>query len=217
MDWVQVQAIGALLGAFATFFAAAIALYLGLRKPRKHLSINVNFYEKKHVLARLVNPRYLILASELHDDDSDDRLLGFNVRNACSEEIVLIGFLERARFNRSFDAVKKRLSRIGRHTVSSPTSKGFISIKCYFGDMPYLFKSAVSIKPNDQKLLCVDYDCIKTTQIDRDKSDLFDLKQPLTFYALDADGRRYPIRTRIPAENFYTELTCTMSHANWLE
>ena len=47
MSWEAIQGIDTICGAAATFFAALVALYFGLRKPKKSLSISVNFYENK--------------------------------------------------------------------------------------------------------------------------------------------------------------------------
>lgn len=58
MGYDAINAIGTVLGAIATSAACIVALYLGLRKPKKSLSISVNFYEKTHVVNKVVNPQY---------------------------------------------------------------------------------------------------------------------------------------------------------------
>lgn|GEM_PF-3392586 len=217
MEWNQIQAISSVLGVVATFSASAVALYLGQRKPKKYLSISANFYEKDRVIRGAIDPRYLILAADLDSDGGDDRLLGFNVRNACNEEIVLVGFLERAHFNRAVKTFCRRLLHLRKRALSIGTKYGYFSIDCRFGDMPYMFNSVVAIKPNEQQLFCIDYDCIKATQIDRKKSGMFCLEKPLRFFAMDVEGKRYLVTSKVPAENFYKEKTCRMIKTHWLD
>lgn len=66
-------------------------------------------------------------------------------------------------------------------------------------------------------LFCIDYDCLKRTPLDREKSNLFDLKKPLSIYAVDIFGALYKSTFKIPAENFITEKTCTMKKDHWLD
>lgn len=217
MDWNAIQAIGTIFGATATFFAALIALYLGLRKPKRTLFISAYFYEKRHVLSGVISPNYLVLASDLKDEQADDRLLGFNVRNDCCEDVVLIGFVDRARFDRSFKTLVKRAKRLKRRSISFSAEHGYLSINLRYGDMPYLLGSPIKIKRGKQKLLCIDYDLLRRTQLSREKSGLFDLRKPLKFFALDIQGTMYKSSFRIPAENFLTEKTCTMRKTHWLD
>ena len=217
MSWEAVQAIGAIFGAAATFSASLIALYLGLRKPKRSLSISVNFYERCHILNDAFSPDYLILASDLDNDEADDRLLGFNVRNNINEDIVLVGFIERARFKYSPRALLKRVMRLKRKSISYPTKRGYLSIDSCYGDMPYLFGRPIKIVRREEKLLCIDYDCLKSTQSSRKESNLFDMEKPLRFFALDIDGAKYKANFKVPAEGFLTEETCTMKKKHWLE
>lgn len=90
-----------------------------ITKTQESLSIRVNFYEKSHVVNKVIDPRYMILASELNDEDAGPLLLGFNTRNNCTEDVVIVGFSERARFNHTFKALFKRLSRM-RHKKPPP-------------------------------------------------------------------------------------------------
>lgn len=217
MNWEAIQAIGTVCGAAATFFAALVALYFGLRKPKRSLSINVNFYEKSHILNDLLSPDCLILASDLDDDRADKRLLGFNVRNNSNEDIVLVGFIERARFNYVPKTLFKRVKRLKKKPISYPTKRGYFSIDSCYGDMLYLFGRPIRIIGGEQKLFCIDYDCLKSTQSSRQESNLFDMEKPLYFFALDIDGAKYEANFKIPAENFLTEKTCTMRKEHWLE
>ena len=217
VNWEAIQAIGTIFGAAATFLAALIALYLGLRKPKKSLSISVNFYEKSHVRDDVLSPDYLILASDLDKNKADERLLGFNVRNNSNEDILLVGFIERARFNNSPRILLKRVRELKRKSISYPTTRGYLSIDTRYGDMPYLFGRPIKIIGKEQKLLCIDYDCLKNTQSSRRDSSLFNMEKPLHFFALDIDGAMYKASFKIPAENFLTEKTCTMRKTHWLD
>lgn len=156
MNYDAINAIGTVLSAIATSSACIVALYLGLRKPKKNLSIRVNFYEKSHVVNKVIDPRNMILASELNDKDAGPLLLDFNTRNNCIEDVVMVGFSERARFNHTIKALFKRLSRM-RH------------------------------------------------------------KKPLKFFAIDIEGNRYKVASKIPAENFYKEKTCRLIKQHWLD
>ncbi|MEC4185082.1 hypothetical protein VJ918_09705 [Adlercreutzia sp. R21] len=217
MNWEAIQAIGTICGAAATFFAALIALYFGLRKPKRSLSISVNFYEKSHILNDIFSPDYLILASDLDDNQADDRLLGFNVRNNSNEDIILVGFIERARFNHFPKTILKRVKRLKKKSISYPTKRGYLSIDSCFGDKHYLFGRPIKIIGREQKLLCIDYDCLKSTQSSRQESNLFDMEKPLQFFAIDIDGVKFKASFKIPAKNFLTEKTCTMRKKYWLE
>ncbi|MDD6785374.1 MAG: hypothetical protein PUD81_03840 [Eggerthellales bacterium] len=217
MNYEAISAVGTVFGAIATSTASVIALYLGLRKPKKNLSISTHFYEKSCVIAQVIEPRFLILASDLNDEDSNPLLLGFNVRNSCAEDIALIGFSECARFNHAIKTMSKRLSKVRKKKYSSLTKDGFISLDMRFGEMCYLFDRPVLIKPNERQLLAIDCDCIKRTQIDREKSELFNLKEPLSFFAIDIEGNRYKVSSKIPAENFYVEKTCRLNKRHWLD
>lgn len=217
MSWEAIQGIDTICGAAATFFAALVALYFGLRKPKKSLSISVNFYEKSHIINDLFSPDYLILASDLDNNQADDRLLGFNVRNNSNEDIVLVGFIERARFNHFPKTLLKRAKRLKRKSISYPTKRGYLSVDSCYGDKPYLFGRPIKIIAREQKLLCIDYDCLKSTQSSRQESNLFDMAKPLHFFALDIDGAKYKANFKIPAENFLIEKTYTMRKKHWLE
>lgn len=217
MSWEAIQGIGTICGATATFFAALVALYFGLRKPKKSLSISVNFYEKSHIISELFSADYLILASDLNNNQADDRLLGFNIRNNSNEDIVLVGFIERARFNCFPKTLFKRVKRLKRKLISYPTKRGYLSIDSCYGDMPYLLERPIKISGREQKLLCIDYDCLKSTQLSRQESNLFNMAKPLRFFALDIDGAKYKVNFKIPAENFLIEKTCTMRRKHWLE
>lgn len=177
MNWDAIQAFGTIYSAMATLFASLVALYLGLRKPKKDLSINAYFYEKSHVLDNLIQPDYLILASDLEDNQTDDRLLGLGVHNNCGDDVVLVGFIDRAHFNYSPKTLIKRVRQHKRKASSFPTAHGYLSINSRYGDMPYLFRSPVKILRGQQMLFCIDYDCLKRTPLDREKSNLFDLKK----------------------------------------
>lgn len=217
MDYDAINAIGTVLGAIATSVACIVALYLGLRKPKKSLSISVNFYEKTHVVDKVINPQYMILASDLNDGDAGPLLLGLNIRNNCTEDVVVVGLSECARFKHTIKALFKRLSRTRHKKVSFLTKDGFISINLRFGEKHYPFGRPVLIKPNERQLLAVDCDCIKRVQIDREKSKLFNLKKPLKFFAIDIEGNRYKVASKIPAENFYKEKTCQLIKRHWLD
>lgn len=217
MDWNQVQAIGSLLSALATFSAAMIALYLGLRKPAKRLSIETYFYEKSQIDCGAIAPDHLVTVSNLNERGDDDRLLGFETRNACSEIIVLVGFIEQAQFNRPFSAIRQRLSKGKGKKIAVRVRDGYITTYRRYGEYLYCFGSPVSLEPGSHYLFCVDYDYIKAVQMDREKAGLFDLTKPLAFYAVDIDGKRYPVSSDIPAENFYKELTCRMEKVHWLD
>lgn len=217
MNYDAINAIGTVLSAIATSGACIVALYLGLRKPKKSLSIRVNFYEKSHVVNKVIDPQYMILASELNDEHAGPLLLGFNTRNNYTEDVVIVGFSERARFNHTIKALFKRLSRMRHKKVSSLTKDGFISIDLQFGERFYPFSFPVLIKPNERQLLAVNCDCIKQAQLDREKSRLFNLKKPLKFFAIDIEGNRYKVASKIPAENFYKEKTCRLIKRHWLD
>lgn len=94
MDSELIAAYSSIFGAVATFLSTVVALYLGLRRPRKSLLINSYFYEKSQILRGAIEPCYLILAHDVSDEESDGRKLGFNVLNSCGEEIHIIGFIE---------------------------------------------------------------------------------------------------------------------------
>lgn len=217
MDSELIAAYSSIFGAVATFLSTVVALYLGLRRPRKSLLINSYFYEKSQILRGAIEPRYLILAHDVSDEESDGRMLGFNVFNSCSEEIHIIGFIERAYFNHSIKTLAKRVKRIAKRDVSCFTRHGFISVELSYGDRQYLFNEPVVLNPREQQLLCIDHDVIQATQIIREQSGLFDLERPLTFYALDVEGKRFRVASKIPAENFIKERTCRMSKQNWLD
>lgn len=217
MDSELIAAYSSIFGAVATFLSTVVALYLGLRRPRKSLLINSYFYEKSQILRGAIEPRYLILAHDVSDEESDGRMLGFNVLNSCSEEIHIIGFIERAYFNHSIKTLAKRAKRIAKRDVSCFTRHGFISVELSYGDRQYLFNEPVVLNPREQQLLCIDHDVIQATQIIREQSGLFDLERPLTFYALDVEGKRFRVASKIPAENFIKERTCRMSKQNWLD
>lgn len=217
MDSELIAAYSSIFGAVATFLSTVVALYLGLRRPRKSLLINSYFYEKSQILRGAIEPRYLILAHDVSDEESDGRMLGFNVFNSCSEEIHIIGFIERAYFNHSIKTLAKRVKWIAKRDVSCFTRHGFISVELSYGDRQYLFNEPVVLNPREQQLLCIDHDVIQATQIIREQSGLFDLERPLTFYALDVEGKRFRVASKIPAENFIKERTCRMSKQNWLD
>lgn len=119
MDHDTINAIGTVLGAIATSAACIFALYLGLRKPKKSLSISVNFHEKTHVVNKVIDPRYMILASDLNDEDAGPLLLGLNIKNNCTEDVVVVELSECARFKHTIKALFKRLSKT-RHKKVSP-------------------------------------------------------------------------------------------------
>ena len=217
MDSELIVACSSIFGSIATFLSTAVALYLGLRRPGKSLLINSYFYEKSQVLRGKIEPCFLILAHDLNDEESDGRMLGFNVLNNCGEEIHIIGFIERAYFNRSIKTLAKRIKRISKRDVSCFTRHGFISVELSYGDRQYLFLEPVILKPGEQQLLCIDYDVIQATQISREQSGLFNLERPLAFYALDVEGKHFGVASKIPAENFIKEKTCRMNKHNWLE
>lgn len=201
-------------GNFICLFSSFISW---IAEAKKDLSINAYFYEKSHVLDNLIQPDYLILASDLEDNQTDDRLLGLGVRNNCGDDVVLVGFIDRAHFNYSPKTLIKRMRQHKRKTSSFPTAHGYLSINSRYGDMPYLFRSPVKILRGQQMLFCIDYDCLKRTPLDREKSNLFDLKKPLSIYAVDIFGALYKSTFKIPAENFITEKTCTMKKDHWLD
>lgn len=217
MDSELIAAYSSILGSVATFLSTIVALYLGLKKPRKSLSINSYFYKKSQAICGAIELRYLILAHDLNDEESDKRMLGFNVLNNCSEEIHIIGFIEQAFFNHSIETLAKWIKRISKRGVCHFTKHGFISVELAYGDRPYLFDDPVVLKPREQQLLCIDYDVIRATQINREQSGLFNLEKPLTFYALDVDGNRFRVAPKIPAENFIRERKCQMIKRNWLD
>lgn len=217
MDSELIAAYSSIFGSVATLLSTVAALYLGLKRPRKSLSINSYFYEKSQALRGAIEPRYLILAHDVNGEESDDRMLGFNVTNNCGDEIHIIGFIEQAYFNHSIKTLAKRIKKISKRDVSWFTKYGFKSVKLGYGDRPYLFDEPVVLKPREQQLLCIDYDVIRATQMSREQSGLFDLERPLTFYALDEDGKRFRVTSKIPAENFIREKTCRMSKHNWLD
>ena len=113
MDSELIAAYSSIFGSIATFLSTAVALYLGLRRPRKSLLINSYFYEKSHVLRGKIEPR------DLNDEESDGRMLGFNVLNNCGEEIHIIGFIERAYFNRSIKTLAKRIKGYRKETSAA--------------------------------------------------------------------------------------------------
>lgn len=202
MNWEAFRVSVTICGAAATFFAALITLYLDLCKPKKTLSISVNIYEKNHILNDLFSPDYLILASDLNNDQTDDRFLGFNVRNNSNEDIVLVGFIERARFNHLPKTLLKRIKRLRGKSISYPTKRGYLSIDSCYGDKSYLFERPIKMIGREQKLLCIDYDCLKSTQSSRKESNLFDMEKPLLFLRLTSMGLNIKRTLKFPQRIF---------------
>lgn len=193
MDWQMMSGLGSICCAAATFIAAFVALYIGLRGTAPKMSVRGIFIESKAYASVEDHPNCFSLQCV----------------NTGSKPVYLSHALERAKFNRSIAGIKGFLRSVAsKRRVSSRFVLPTIVKRAYW--MAYSFNSIVEIAPGHSKQIDVPFKWIQDVQRERNELGLFNLEKPMRFYLVDISGRKYRVQTSATPSSFLEVRECRM-------
>ncbi len=194
MDWQALSAIGSMLCALATFFAALVALMIGVRERRISVAARGVFLDDSSFEAMQEHPNC------------------FRIELICNgnQPVFITHIIEGAKFERGRRGFRCYLSSkvIRRRKSFLYASIPDFKIGKYW--MAYPMRETLKLDPGESAEYLIRFSRMKAVQEERKELGIFRLNDSLLLYAVDITGKRYKIESGATPNSFLEHGTCKM-------
>lgn len=200
MDWQAISAVGSLLCAAATFFAALVALMIGPRERKTSVCARGYFLEDK---------RFDLI--EHHPNC-------FKIEFICdgSQPVYITHILEGARFRFCIRGMKcwfESKACCRKHGMYGRDLPNLKSRKYW---ALYPLRGVMKLEPGEIGRFTISFSKMRTVQEERKELGFFDLDAPLSLYAVDVSGKRYKIDSGASPNSFVERRTTKLIRVSQL-
>ena len=198
MDWQAISAVGSLLCAVATFFAALVALAIGCSEHKTSVYARGVFFEDSHFDLVEHHPNC------------------FNIEIICdgNQPVYITHVLEGASFKKnargamSWLESRTRIREYGMMGTGIPN----LSKPKYWTLHP--LSDVMKLEPGEVGRFTISFLRLQAIQKERKELGIFDLEAPLSFYALDVSRKKYKIHAGATPNSFLEEATVKMTRVS---
>ena len=198
MDWQAISAVGSLLCAVATFFAALVALVMGCSERKTSVYARGIFFEDDHYDLFEHHPNC------------------FSIEILCdgNQPVYITHVIEGARFKKNARGAKGWLkSRMHIREYGMP-GRGIPNLRKSKYWTLHPLSSVMKLEPGEVGSFAISFIRLQAIQKERKELGIFDLDAPLSFYALDVSGNKYKIHSGATPDSFLEEATAKMTRAS---
>lgn len=195
MDWQAISAVGSILCAVATFFAALVALAMGCSGHKTSIYARGIFFEDN---------RYDLI--EHHPNC-------FNIEIICdgNQPVYITHVLEGARFKKSARGAKGWLESRTHFREWAMVGRGIPNLRKPKYWTLHPLSGAMKLQPGEVVRFTISFTRLQAIQKERKELGIFDLDAPLSFYALDVSGKKFKIHSGATPNSFLEEATAKMT------
>lgn len=195
MDWQAISAVGSLLCAVATFFAAFVALAMGRSEHKMSVYARGIFIEDDHF------------------DLVENHPNCFNIEIICdgNQPVYITHVLEGARFKNNAHGVKGWLESRTRIHECGMIGRGIPNLRKPKYWTLHPLSDVMKLEPGEAGHFTISFLRLQTIQEERKELDIFDLDAPLSLYALDVSGKKYKIHSCATPNSFLEVATAKMT------
>ena len=198
MDWQAISAVGSLLCAVATFFAAIVALAMGRSERKMSVYARGIFFEDDHF--------------DLHEHHPNS----FNIEIICdgNQPVYITHVLEGARFSKSARGTKAWLESKMRIRECGMAGRGIPNLKKPKYWTLHPLSNVMKLEPGEVGCFTISFLRLQAIQNERKDLGIFDLDAPLSLYALDVSGKKYKIHSGATPNSFLEVATTKMTRVS---
>lgn len=200
MDWQVISAVGSLLCAAATFFAAFVALTMGRSEHKMSDYARGIFFEDDHFDLLEHHPNC------------------FNIEIICdgNQPVYITHVLEGARFNKSAHGAIAWLESKMRIRECGMAGRGIPNLRKPKYWTLYPLSDVMKLEPGEVGCFTLNFLRLQTIKKERKELGFFNLDAPLSFYALDVSGKKYKIHAGATPNSFLEVATTKMTRVSSL-